>query len=112
MATGTVFDQAPYPDLMPPPPPPDLTYLPDLVPPPDLMPPPPPPDLAIAPIYCHDVVCLPQPCCGALCTMDEQCCPGTICSPSAGRCVPSGCAACGELGCIVDYNTCTAKCAK
>lgn len=38
-----------------------------------------------------------------------DCCDGAECSPD-GVCVPEGCAACGELGCDVDFRACSFEC--
>ncbi|MCA9566025.1 MAG: hypothetical protein KC561_21155 [Myxococcales bacterium] len=54
--------------------------------------------------------CRPPACCGESCSAARPCCDGTVCS-SDGRCVPRSCSACGEVGCVVDYETCTGECA-
>lgn len=59
---------------------------------------------------CRDVQCRPPTCCGGSCSSSADCCAETICS-TTGRCIPARCAGCGELGCLVDYDACTAECA-
>lgn len=58
---------------------------------------------------CTAVQCNPATCCGATCAADADCCQGTVCSVG-GRCIPSSCVACGELGCLVDFTRCEATC--
>jgi hypothetical protein len=62
------------------------------------------------PSMCHTVQCNPPTCCGASCSSSADCCDETVCSAS-GRCIPARCVGCGELGCRVDFDACTAECA-
>lgn len=48
-------------------------------------------------------------CCGDACGPDQRCCRGTVCSHS-GRCIPRECISCGDRGCDVDWDACTAEC--
>ncbi len=59
---------------------------------------------------CTAVQCNAPTCCGASCASNADCCAETVCSTS-GRCIPSRCTGCGELGCVVDFDACTAECA-
>ena len=59
---------------------------------------------------CSAISCAPPFCCNAICPV-AGCCPGTICGAN-GRCIPRSCAACGELGCIIDQNACAGTCAR
>ncbi len=54
--------------------------------------------------------CAPPSCCGESCGAARPCCDGTVCS-SDGRCVPQQCTQCGDVGCVVDYDVCSAHCA-
>ncbi|MCC6215808.1 MAG: hypothetical protein IT376_13165 [Polyangiaceae bacterium] len=62
------------------------------------------------PSGCLQVECKPPPCCGDTCASSGDCCAGTVCSLN-GRCIPSSCSACGDVGCVVDFSSCTSECA-
>ena len=55
--------------------------------------------------------CMPPACCGESCDAVRTCCEGTVCSEQH-RCVPETCTTCGQMGCAVDYETCTGTCAR
>ncbi len=63
----------------------------------------------VDPTQCTRTTCDPPSCCGQPCGANGTCCAGTICGTS-GKCIPEECSYCGDLGCTVDFTSCTATC--